>query len=76
MFVTVGKRLGVDISAVPVMDIKINNGYEFDKVVNDFDGYGKLEVTGLMAATIYGFNYIARTYLHYDANMNLLSVTL
>ena len=42
---------------------------------NGFGNYGKQEVTGLMAATIYGFNYIARTYLHYDANMNLLSVT-
>ena len=41
MFVTVGKRLGVDISAVPVMDIKINSGFEFDDIVNEYEAKGK-----------------------------------
>ncbi|CBY31983.1 unnamed protein product [Oikopleura dioica] len=41
MFVTVGKRLGVDISEVPVMDIKIKNGFEYDAIVSEYESRGQ-----------------------------------
>ena len=36
--------------------------------------YGRQKYTGLMAATYFGFNDLARTLIHYDANINVRNV--
>lgn len=41
MFVEVGRKLGVEIKSEPVLDIKLDSGFDFDRIVSEYADKGK-----------------------------------
>ena len=41
MFVEVGRKLGVEIKSEPVLDLKLDSGFDFDGIVSEYAAKGK-----------------------------------